>query len=399
MNKRAPKKSQLALMILFAFSCFAILLYLWTTFGGPTPLTAQAVPDPRRLRRRRRSCPTPPTCGSPASPSGACARRELHGDRTRVTIEIKPEYAPLPTDTQAILRLKTLLGETYIELTPGAKQSKPLPDGGQLPTSQIAETVELDEILRAFDAETREGDAAVPQGRGRRDGRACDRHQRRRSGTCSRSRSRRPTCCPSLDSPVGASCGSSPPTRGTVFDALGAAAGRAAGADHVRATACSPRPRAATRTWPRPCAILPTTLRELRPTLADLDGLVDDATPVVRDLRPAARALGPTLEDAVALAPELEGLFRDVDRVIDVADSALPATTEFVDSAVPLFKILTPTLQEAKPVVDFLGPHKREFTQMWANIASATQGTRGRRRTASGCTTCARSCRSRTRAS
>ena len=60
--------------------------------------------------------------------------------------------------------------------------------------------------------------------------------------------------------------------------------------------------------------ILPTTLRELRPTLADLELLVDDATPVVRDLRPAARALGPTLTDAVALAPELEGLFRDVDR-------------------------------------------------------------------------------------
>jgi len=101
---------------------------------------------------------------------------------------------------------------------------------------------------------------------------------------------------------------------------------------------------------------------------------VADATPVVRDLRPAARALGPTLTDAVALAPELEGLFRDVDRVIDVSRTALPATTDFVNAARPVFQILTPTLDELKPVVDFLAPNKREFVTMWANIAADTQG-------------------------
>ena len=38
MNKRAPKKRELAVMILFAFSVFAILLYIWKTFGGPSAL-------------------------------------------------------------------------------------------------------------------------------------------------------------------------------------------------------------------------------------------------------------------------------------------------------------------------------------------------------------------------
>ena len=35
------------------------------------------------------------------------------------TIELDARYAPIPSDTQAILRQKTLLGETYVELTPG----------------------------------------------------------------------------------------------------------------------------------------------------------------------------------------------------------------------------------------------------------------------------------------
>ena len=46
------------------------------------------------------------------------------------TIEIEPKYAPIPADTQAILRQKTLLGETYVELTPGDGEAPLIPEGG-----------------------------------------------------------------------------------------------------------------------------------------------------------------------------------------------------------------------------------------------------------------------------
>ena len=58
-----------------------------------------------------------------------------------------------------MLRQKTLLGETYVELAPGSKPPAPRtrsPDGGSLPQGQVADTVQLDEILRTFDPETRE---------------------------------------------------------------------------------------------------------------------------------------------------------------------------------------------------------------------------------------------------
>ena len=83
-------------------------------------------------------------------------------------------YAPIPEDTRAILRQKTLLGETYVELTPGQQRGGPsLPEGGALPPAQVADSVQLDEIFRAFDPPTRaafqawmQGQAASLRGRG-----------------------------------------------------------------------------------------------------------------------------------------------------------------------------------------------------------------------------------------
>ena len=68
---------------------------------------------------------------------------------------MKPEYAPIGRDSRMILRQKTLLGETYIELAPG-RSSEELADGGRLPEGQVEPTVELDEVFSAFDKPTRE---------------------------------------------------------------------------------------------------------------------------------------------------------------------------------------------------------------------------------------------------
>src|SRR5207237_995390 len=42
MQKRAPTIWQLGTIVGFALSCFGILLFLWVTFGGPTPLKARS---------------------------------------------------------------------------------------------------------------------------------------------------------------------------------------------------------------------------------------------------------------------------------------------------------------------------------------------------------------------
>ena len=38
MQKQAPTLGRLLTMVLFALSCFGLLLFLWLSFGGPVPL-------------------------------------------------------------------------------------------------------------------------------------------------------------------------------------------------------------------------------------------------------------------------------------------------------------------------------------------------------------------------
>ena len=60
-------------------------------------------------------------------------------------------FAPVKVDTRAILRQKSLLGETYVELSPGQPDSENLPTAGRCSDANVQDTVELDEVFRAFD--------------------------------------------------------------------------------------------------------------------------------------------------------------------------------------------------------------------------------------------------------
>src|SRR5690242_4269953 len=157
MVKDAPSLGKIAAMVLFALTCFGLLLFLWLAFGGPVPLkpkgyrfhTSFAEAGQLALEADVR------ISGVPVGKVKAIAPDPETG-RADVTVELQPRYAPLPSDTRAILRQKTLLGETYVELTPGTAAAPAVPEGGALPASRVSDTVELDEILRTFDPRTRQ---------------------------------------------------------------------------------------------------------------------------------------------------------------------------------------------------------------------------------------------------
>ncbi|MGH2980838.1 MAG: MlaD family protein, partial [Solirubrobacterales bacterium] len=41
MQKQAPSIARIFVAVGFALSCFGLLLFLWVTFGGPTPFKAK----------------------------------------------------------------------------------------------------------------------------------------------------------------------------------------------------------------------------------------------------------------------------------------------------------------------------------------------------------------------
>src|SRR3712207_3632490 len=139
-------------MVLFALSCFGLLLFLWLAFGGPIPLKPQGYRFTTSFAEATQLAEEADVriSGVPVGRVKAITPDERTG-RSDVVIELQSRYAPLPSDARAVLRQKTLLGETYVELTPGTSDAPKIPENGELPQGRVSETVELDEIFRSFD--------------------------------------------------------------------------------------------------------------------------------------------------------------------------------------------------------------------------------------------------------
>src|SRR5690349_17672820 len=126
MQKLAPSLGRILVMVLFALSCFGLLLFLWLSFGGPIPLKPKgyevkvAFPEATTLA-------TEADVRIAGVSVGKVRKLEVDrgANRTMATLELDKAYAPLHVDAHAILRQKTLLGETYVELTPGHGRNIP----------------------------------------------------------------------------------------------------------------------------------------------------------------------------------------------------------------------------------------------------------------------------------
>ena len=171
MQKQAPSIGRILVAIGFALSCFGLILFLWIAFGGPIPLKPTSYeitayfPEATQLATESDVRIGGVSVGKVKSIQLAPEDKRVNGqDTTQATIEIDPQFAPINSDARAILRQKTLLGETYVELTPGSKNGPTLPEGGTVPTAQVSQAVQLDEIFRTFNQPTRDAFRAWMQG-------------------------------------------------------------------------------------------------------------------------------------------------------------------------------------------------------------------------------------------
>ncbi len=113
MQKNAPSLGRILAMVIFALSCFGLLLFLWLSFGGPIPL------KPKRYELHV-NFPEATTLAQQADVRiagvtvGKVTQKKLNkgANATNVTLQIDPKYAPVSCDTKAILRQKTLLSST-----------------------------------------------------------------------------------------------------------------------------------------------------------------------------------------------------------------------------------------------------------------------------------------------
>ena len=380
MNTMAPSKVKIAVMIAFAASCVALLLFLWLSFGGSVPF----VPQGYRISVEFDQAVQLGTQAD-VDISGVRIGRVVsvgldhHTGLARAVLQINPKFAPRPANTRAILRQKTLLGETYVELSFGNPRGPMLRDGAALPQAQVAPTVQLDQILNTFDPQTRrafetwmqdDGIALTNRGQAfndalaelypfagnvanvlavlRRDGRATS-TLLADGGQVLAAVSRNPAQLQGLIR-----------NANSVFGTTAARNRELAAA--VRA--------------------FPGFLAGTRQTLQTVKSFAGQTKPLIDELKPAALQLSPALESLAKLAPNFETVMKALGPLTSAAQTGVPALESFLavdakagsGSAKTLFTSLTPFLGQLVPVFDYLGAYRRELAAFFANGAASTEG-------------------------
>jgi ABC-type transporter Mla subunit MlaD len=369
MSKRAPSTTQLLVIAGFALSCFGILLFLWITFGGPTPFKAKPyeinVPFKEATQLAQQS---------DVRISGVSVGKVQdivlapNGEQAMAKVDIDDKYGPLPANTRAVLRTKTLLGETYIELTPGDRDGPVLADGGTLPNAQIAESVQLDEIFRTFDAKTRaafqswQQEAALSiEGQGAGLSYAF--------GELEPAFSSFDRLFRVLDSQrlaVKQLFRNGATSLRALRGRQGELAGLIRNSNAVFSTTAD-RDRDIEALF----RAFPTFQDESRLTLDRLKSFSLNADPVMKQLVPVAEKLSPTLIAFSKLAPQAKGFFEGLEPVIDRAPTGFPAARKlFRDEFPPLLRAVDPFLRNLNPVITGLGLYKHELTATVANLAA-----------------------------
>jgi phospholipid/cholesterol/gamma-HCH transport system substrate-binding protein len=293
---------------------------------------------------------------------------------TLAVIQIDPAYVPIPRDARAIIRTKTPLGESYVELTPGTPGSPPLRDGARLPSDQVASTEQISDLLGTLDAPTRRAlqsvmveTAAALKGE-----------------------------APNLNDALGAG-GQTVGQLNVLLQALGAQSSdvqtlisRSASAlDALDADPAelqqliSAGNRVFAATAQRSSA-LTATLRALAPFVTELDRTAGPlttasnlATPTLRTLTSVAPLITPALRSTEVLAPQLTRTFKLLRPVEKVAPAGLSAAASIVDQLPGVSKRLDTAGQQLVPLVELLDAYDRDAVSSLASFASVLEPVKG----------------------
>lgn len=369
MIKRTPSFGQLLAMVVFALSCFSLVLFLWVSFGGPVPLKPQgyrihaSFDEAVQLSKEGDVRISGVTVGKVKDVSPSTGR-------TDAVLEIDERYAPLPRDVKAMLRTKTLLGETYIELTPGTKGKPTIPENGYLPVSSVSPMVELDEVIRTFDAPTRAafgdwlvGQSDAMQGRGDELNQAfgilpmffADTNDlmavlRRQDRALSRIFGNTADIFEAFDS-----------RPGQLTDLI-IASNRL-----LRVT--SNRGQQLTDSFNE----FPGFLRETRATIKRFTEFTENSQPLLDNVTKFGTESSATIRKSYKVTADTRAIVSNLENMLDKADAGAPAATEFFQLARPTVAQVDPFLRQLNPVLEFVGMYKQELTAFLANDAAAAQ--------------------------
>jgi phospholipid/cholesterol/gamma-HCH transport system substrate-binding protein len=289
------------------------------------------------------------------------------GRRAELELSIDGGEAPLHKGTMATIRNPSLtsVAGRYVSLVPGPNSAPEIPDGGEIPTQDTTEIVDLDQLLNSLDPSTVadlsqviHGSAEAASGRGRQLASAID--------ALDPALSRSADALGQLDADEHAleqlTVNGSQVVKTLAQHGAEISTGTSATSSALNAIADREQQLSSA------LAEAPPTLRRAVPTLASVRGLLRRVDPALTEARPVATGLsrllprlGPATNRLRAALPQLRAVVSSPGADDDATD-LLRRLPQLAGQGVPLLGDLTGTVHDARPILAELRPYAPDFT-------------------------------------
>lgn len=350
----------------FAAVCVGLFAYLWVNSGGRIPGVSEEGYTVTTEFSGVSNLVDDSDVTIAGVTVGSVRTVEAVGRRARVVLELH-EYAPLHEGATVRVRKKTLIEETYLEVTDGPGPA--IPDGGRLPGTAAKEAVEFDDVLSSLDAPTRDALAGTLRSLGRGTKSTDDAISRTLQGIGDLGRDGH-----DATSALSAQSKDLRKLTGnttTLLAALDTQQGQIARLveDTDKLLSVTASSDNELRSVMRRLPGLMGTAEEAGGALKQLSGAL---APVARPVRAAAPQMNAALVELPAVAADLRGLLPSLDDVLGKAPRTLRRVPAVADHAQRFLPTVNVALSDLNPVLSYLVPYGRDVAAFFTNIGQVT---------------------------
>ena len=369
------RRARAATVGTFLVSMAVIFGVLWVNFGGSMPGVTGGYSVTASLADTQ-NLVYDSEVRMAGVPVGKIRGLQRNAGSVDVKMELRGDAAPLHEGARVVLRAKTLIEETYVEVTDGTGPA--IADGGELPASAEQLSVKFDDLLDALPLETREQLAAMVK----KLGVATDGEAGHLADTLAALGRLGRDGHDALDVLAAQSDNLSGLVReGTRLLAVldegeGQIARMAIAAERLtRATAGRDDKLAET------VRLLPGLLDRVNAASPPVRQLAGALTPLADPLSRAAPDLEAALGELPGATAELRGLLPELDRSLDRLPATLTRTPAVAADASALIPVLRVGLADLNPMLAYLAPYARDigaFAASGAQVVTASGLNAGR---------------------
>jgi phospholipid/cholesterol/gamma-HCH transport system substrate-binding protein len=284
-------------------------------------------------------------------------------DGLRVTFSVDDDIAPLHEGVSVRLGERSLVGESYLDLVDG--EGADMESGSTLPQSAVVPSVQLHDVLRSVDPDTRKELSSLIRSAGAAtDGSARDLSQLTKGlGDLGRDG------YTALDA-IAAQSEDLRTLVGQTADLMRALdAGNGQIEELVSsANAITTATAGQSESVEQTLRMAPNVMGTARTASGSLRSLAGALAPVAIDLKQAAPGLTTALRELPATTRDLNGLLDPLSRTLDQAPGTLKRVPQFSQDVSDIVPTAQVTLSDLNPMLEYIKPYGPELSAYFANF-------------------------------